>query len=304
MRCPSATLSPQSGLSASSGRTTSGIPAVCVSSCRTVAGAGARSRRDQTVRAQVVRGRGVEVDEPLLPELHDRDRRDGLRDRGDPDDGVLGDRCAGPDVGDAGTDEGVEPATLDDAHGEAHARPAGHDLIDPRCEQRVRGLVRTLDPSLMRRVLDRSNHIATSPAPRWQEDAASDRGIRPVMGTEAVAHSLMGRVTPYGWASDRPDAHIVQRLPADLRSGHPVRSLRPRHATRPGVLMTAVLVASRPLPRPASVRIVFEVIDHYGDEVLKGYGCEVTTNDTDLTSLLLRSHQKRGPRLPHVAGSS
>ena len=78
-------------LNASEMRSSSGTPAVWVSRWRTVAGRKPGLRRDQPVGAQVVVRGGIEVDQPLLPQLHHRDRREGLGDGGDPEDRVLGD---------------------------------------------------------------------------------------------------------------------------------------------------------------------------------------------------------------------
>ena len=51
-------------------------------------------RGDEPVGAQVVVGRRIEVDEPLLLQLHHRDRGEGLGKRADPENGVHGDRRA------------------------------------------------------------------------------------------------------------------------------------------------------------------------------------------------------------------
>jgi hypothetical protein len=53
---------------------------------------------DQLIGAQVVVRGGVEVDKPLLPQLHHGYRCEGLSDGGDPKNRVLGDGCVRLDV--------------------------------------------------------------------------------------------------------------------------------------------------------------------------------------------------------------
>jgi len=90
----------------------------------------AELRGDQPVGAQVV-GRGrVEVDEPLLPQLHHRDRGEGLGDGGDPEDGVLGDRCVRRDVRDTVSVEEVEGSIAHHAHRQTNGRTTVEDPID------------------------------------------------------------------------------------------------------------------------------------------------------------------------------
>ena len=89
--------------------------------------------RDELVRTQVVVGRCVEVDEPLLPQLHHGDSGEGLRDRGDPEDRVLGDPRVRRDVGETLSREGRDPPVADDADREADGRmpvedPTGHGV--------------------------------------------------------------------------------------------------------------------------------------------------------------------------------
>jgi hypothetical protein len=91
----------------------------------------ARPGRDHPVGAQVgTRGR-VEVDQPLLLQLHDGDRGDGLGDRCDPEDGVLIDRRPGRDVGDAVPVEPGQGPVADHPHRQASDRPAAEDLANP-----------------------------------------------------------------------------------------------------------------------------------------------------------------------------
>jgi hypothetical protein len=47
------------------------------------------TRRSEAVGAKVLADGIVEIDQAPLPQLHDRDRGEGLRDRADPEDGVL-----------------------------------------------------------------------------------------------------------------------------------------------------------------------------------------------------------------------
>jgi hypothetical protein len=80
--------------------------------------------RDQPVAAQVVAGRRVKVNQSLFPQLHDGDRRDGLGERVDPEDGVLVDRHARLDVGDAVPMEPRQGSVADHAHRQAGDGPA------------------------------------------------------------------------------------------------------------------------------------------------------------------------------------
>jgi hypothetical protein len=88
-------------------------------------------RRDQSVGTQVVGGGRVEVKEPLLPQLHDGDRRDGLGDGGDPKGRVLGDWRARSDVGDPVPMEPRQGSGADHPHGQAGGGPAVEGLTDP-----------------------------------------------------------------------------------------------------------------------------------------------------------------------------
>jgi hypothetical protein len=94
----------------------------------------ARLGGDQPVGAQVVAGGRVEVDQSLFPQLHDGDRRDGLGDRVDPEDGVLADRRARLDVGDAVPMKPRQGSAADHPHRQAGHRPAVEDLGDPRLQ--------------------------------------------------------------------------------------------------------------------------------------------------------------------------
>jgi hypothetical protein len=87
--------------------------------------------RDQLVGTQVVVGRGVQVDQPLLPQLQHRDRGEGLGDRGDPKHRVLGDGRARGDVGQPVAGEEFQASVADHALGQADGGPAIRDPADP-----------------------------------------------------------------------------------------------------------------------------------------------------------------------------
>ena len=90
----------------------------------------ARLGGDQPVGAQVVAGGRVEVDQSLFPQLHDGDRGDGLGDRVDPEDCVLGRPASRPDVGDAVPMEPRQGSAADHPHRQAGDRPAVENLGD------------------------------------------------------------------------------------------------------------------------------------------------------------------------------
>jgi hypothetical protein len=87
--------------------------------------------RDQLVGAQVVVGRGVQVDQPLLGQLQHRDGGEGLGHRADPEDRVLGDRRARGDVGQPVPGEPLQAPVADDPDGQADGRVAVQDPVDP-----------------------------------------------------------------------------------------------------------------------------------------------------------------------------
>ena len=89
-----------------------------------VAGREAGLGRDELVGAQVVVGGRVEVDQALLPQLHDRDRREELRDRADPEDRVLGDRARSTRCRPARVRGTTRAAVADDADRQADRGPA------------------------------------------------------------------------------------------------------------------------------------------------------------------------------------
>ena len=93
---------------------------------------------DQPVGAQVVVGGGIEVDQPLLPQLHHGDRREGLGDGGDPEHRVLGDRGVRGDVCEPVSVEELEAPVADHAHRQTDGRVA---VEDPAHPGRHRGLI-------------------------------------------------------------------------------------------------------------------------------------------------------------------
>ena len=133
---------------------------------------------NQLVRAQVVVGRGVEVDEPSFSELQNGDRGEGLGDGGDPEDGVLGDRCPGGDVGKAVCGEELQRAVPDHPEGEAHGGPSIEDLVHPPLDGRLMGLAHG--------VLPRSGSWPRGPAVEWGQRSSprppANGGDRPGTG--------------------------------------------------------------------------------------------------------------------------
>ena len=93
-------------------------------------GSKARLGRNQPQGAQVVVGRGIQVDQPLLPQLHHGDRGEGLGDRADPEHRVLRDRLLGLDVGDAVAQGPLQGSITDDANRKTGRGPAVQDLGD------------------------------------------------------------------------------------------------------------------------------------------------------------------------------
>jgi len=88
-----------------------------------------RLRRDQLIGAQVVAGGGIEVDAPLLPQLHHGDRREGLGDGGDPENRVMGDGCVRPDVRDSVPVEELKTSVADRSHRQADGGVAVENLL-------------------------------------------------------------------------------------------------------------------------------------------------------------------------------
>ena len=103
----------------------------------------ARLRRDQPEGAKVVVRRRVEVDQPLLPQLHHRDRGEGLGDRCDAKDGVLRDRRLRRDISEAVPVEPRQGSVTDHRDGQTGARPAVEDLSHRRHQRRAHRSDRT-----------------------------------------------------------------------------------------------------------------------------------------------------------------
>ena len=83
----------------------------------------------EPVRAQVLVGGRVQLDQALLPKLHHRYRGEGLRDGADPKDRVLGHWSSRPGVRDAVTGEPERsPANYTDR--QTNSRPAIQNRID------------------------------------------------------------------------------------------------------------------------------------------------------------------------------
>src|SRR6266536_1492761 len=70
------------------------------------------------------------VDDPLFPQLHHGNRGEGLGDRRDPKDRVLGSRGLRPDVGDAVSGEPLQRSVADHAYRQTNGGPAVEDLGD------------------------------------------------------------------------------------------------------------------------------------------------------------------------------
>ncbi len=83
----------------------------------------------ETVGREVLPYRGVEVDETLLPELHEGDGGEGLGDRGDSEHGATRDRRRRGDIGATVTPEVGEATVTDNADGQSHRRLVGHDPV-------------------------------------------------------------------------------------------------------------------------------------------------------------------------------
>lgn len=86
--------------------------------------------RDQPVGAKVVVRGGVEIDQPLLGQLHHRDGRERLGDGGDPKDGVLGDARVRRQVGEPVSVEERERPVAHHADRQADGGPAVDELAD------------------------------------------------------------------------------------------------------------------------------------------------------------------------------
>ena len=86
---------------------------------------------DQLVGAKIVVGGRIEVDEPLLPQLHYGDRGEGLGDGGDPKDGVLGDGSVRRQVREAVRVEELQRSVADHSQGETEGRMAVEDRVHP-----------------------------------------------------------------------------------------------------------------------------------------------------------------------------
>ena len=85
---------------------------------------------DQPIGAEVVIARGIQVDQPLLKQLHHGDGRKGLGDGADPENGVLGDGCVRRNVGEPVSVEELEAAVANHSYGQADGRPAVEDPAD------------------------------------------------------------------------------------------------------------------------------------------------------------------------------
>jgi hypothetical protein len=128
--------------------------------------------RDQLVGAQVPVGGGIQVDGPLLPQLHHGDGREGLGDRGDPKDRVLGDRRVRRDVGQAVSVEELEVPIADHAHRQTDSGPAVEDLANLR---------------LHREPVEAGEPVTGWPG-RWLGERGDHRGLHArVAGTRLVA---------------------------------------------------------------------------------------------------------------------
>jgi hypothetical protein len=90
----------------------------------------ARLRWDQPIGTQVVIGGGIQVDQPLLPQLHHGDRRERLGDGADPKDGVLSNGRVRRDVREAVPGEELEASVADHAHRQTDRWPAVQDPAD------------------------------------------------------------------------------------------------------------------------------------------------------------------------------
>lgn len=97
-------------------------------------GSPAGLRGDQLVGANVVAGRGVELDPSLFHELHDCDGGEQLGNRADAEDRVVGDRRVRRDVREPVAAEEHKVAIADDCQREANGRPAVEDLDGSGCQ--------------------------------------------------------------------------------------------------------------------------------------------------------------------------
>ena len=95
-----------------------------------------RLRWDEPEGAKVVVCRRVEVQQPLLPQLHHRDCGEGLGDRSDAKDGVFGDRRLRCNIGEAVPVEPDDVSVSDHGDRQSGARPAVEDLSDRRLRSR------------------------------------------------------------------------------------------------------------------------------------------------------------------------
>jgi len=94
---------------------------------------------DQPVGAQVVVGRRIQVDQPLLGQLQHRDRGEGLGDRPDPKHRVLGDGRVRRYVCNPVAVEELEASVADNAHGQPKRRVAVQDAVDPALQFQLVG---------------------------------------------------------------------------------------------------------------------------------------------------------------------
>jgi hypothetical protein len=85
---------------------------------------------DQPIAAEVVIGGGIEVDQPLLKQLHHGDGGEGLGDGADPEDRVLGDGRVRRDVGEPVSVEKLEASVANRSQSQANRRPAVEDPAD------------------------------------------------------------------------------------------------------------------------------------------------------------------------------
>ena len=87
-------------------------------------------RGDQPVGPQVIVGGRIEVEQPLLPQLHHGDCGEGLCDGGDPKDRVLGDGRLRRDVGEPVSVEELKGSVADHSDRQTDGGPAVEDLVD------------------------------------------------------------------------------------------------------------------------------------------------------------------------------